>query len=139
MGVITEPMRVSARPYNRVLPRVALQAGLVLSMSFVGCKFVAAPQSSQNGPSGQGTGAAPPALANLNLSALEAELVQRHGEAQRPRIARGLKQVAALWRLETGQTGASGDGDLAAFAREHFIADDAMLVATLARLEKAFE
>ncbi|MFL5353201.1 hypothetical protein [Archangium sp.] len=66
-----------------------------------------------------------------NLSALEAELVARHGEAQRARIERGVEQVAVLWREE--------DGDLASFAREYFIADDKQLDATLARLEAAFE
>ncbi len=65
------------------------------------------------------------------LSALKAELVARHGEAQRARIERGVDQVAVLWREE--------DGDLGAFAREHFIADEKQLEATLARLETAFE
>ncbi|MCY1078515.1 hypothetical protein [Archangium lansingense] len=66
-----------------------------------------------------------------DLPALKSELVSRHGEAQRARIERGVDQVAALWREE--------DGDLAAFAREHFIADEKQLDATLARLETAFE
>ncbi|HEX8826020.1 MAG TPA: hypothetical protein VF794_39305, partial [Archangium sp.] len=66
-----------------------------------------------------------------DLAALKSELVARHGEAQRARIERGVAQVAALWREE--------DGDLAAFAREYFIADEKQLEATLARLETAFE
>ncbi|WP_430384228.1 hypothetical protein [Archangium violaceum] len=66
-----------------------------------------------------------------DLSALKAQLVARHGEAQRARIERGVDQVAALWRAE--------DGDLAAFVREYFIADEKQLEATLARLETAFE
>ncbi|WP_395825436.1 hypothetical protein [Archangium minus] len=66
-----------------------------------------------------------------DLSALKAELVARHGEAQRARIERGVDQVAVLWRAE--------DGDLAAFVREYFIADEKQLEATLARLETAFE
>jgi hypothetical protein len=72
-----------------------------------------------------------PVKQTANLSALEAELVARHGEAQRARIERGVEQVAVLWREE--------DGDLASFAREYFIADDKQLDATLARLEAAFE
>ena len=43
------------------------------------------------------------------LTALCSELVQKHGESQRPRIERGVRQVAALWRKD--------DGDLAAFVR----------------------
>ncbi len=79
---------------------------------------------------------APPAEArpmkqSVDLTALKAELVSRHGEAQRARIERGVEQVAALWREE--------DGELAAFAREYFIADEKQLEATLARLETAFE
>ncbi|WP_369946076.1 hypothetical protein [Vitiosangium sp. GDMCC 1.1324] len=66
-----------------------------------------------------------------DLAALKVELVARHGEAQRARIERGVDQVATLWRAE--------DGDLAAFAREYFIADEKQLEATLARLETVFE
>lgn len=66
-----------------------------------------------------------------DLTALTSELVRRHGEPQRPRVERGIAQVAALWRAD--------DGDLAAFVREHFIADPAALDATFARLEAVFE
>lgn len=72
-----------------------------------------------------------PVKQTAHLSALKAELVSRHGEAQRARIERGVDQVALSWRDE--------DGDLAAFAREYFIADEKQLDATLARLEAAFE
>lgn len=65
------------------------------------------------------------------VAALKAELVAKHGEAQRARIERGVEQVAALWREE--------DGDLGAFVREHFIADPKVLDATFARLEGLFE
>ncbi len=66
-----------------------------------------------------------------DVAALKAELVAKHGEAQRARIERGVDQVAALWREE--------DGDLGAFAREHFLADPKALDATFARLESIFE
>jgi hypothetical protein len=66
-----------------------------------------------------------------DTTALKAELVAKHGEAQRARIERGVEQVAAQWREE--------DGDLAAFVREHFIADPKALDATFARLERIFE
>ncbi|WP_293245956.1 hypothetical protein [Nannocystis sp.] len=65
------------------------------------------------------------------LAALKAELVTTHGEPARARIDRGVDQVARLWRAE--------DGELAAFVREHFIADPAQLDATFARLEQVFE
>ncbi|MFZ5467993.1 MAG: hypothetical protein ACOZIN_01035 [Myxococcota bacterium] len=66
-----------------------------------------------------------------DTAALKAELLKKHGAGQQARIERGLRQVAALWRKE--------DGDLAAFAREHFIADEAKLEATLKRFEQNFE
>ncbi|MCA3011422.1 MAG: hypothetical protein INH41_03385 [Myxococcaceae bacterium] len=67
----------------------------------------------------------------MNTQALEAELVKTHGEAQRARLSAGLKQVASLWRAE--------DGDLAAFAKEHFVSDPARLEATFARFEANLE
>ncbi|SEN15324.1 hypothetical protein SAMN05444354_13217 [Stigmatella aurantiaca] len=77
-------------------------------------------------------GSTPAATARKpETAALKAELVAKHGEAQRARIERGVEQVAAQWREE--------DGDLAAFVREQFIADPKLLDATFARMERLFE
>lgn len=65
------------------------------------------------------------------IDKVAAELVAKHGPTQESRVRRGLAQVAALWRAE--------DGDLAAFAGEHFIADEKKLEATFKRLEAVFE
>ncbi|MFY1830001.1 hypothetical protein ACN47A_29065 [Myxococcus fulvus] len=65
------------------------------------------------------------------LAQVTAELVAKHGEAQRARIERGVAQVALLWRAE--------DGDLGAFAREQFVSEPKVLDATFARLERLFE
>ncbi|WP_211365496.1 hypothetical protein [Polyangium fumosum] len=73
--------------------------------------------------------AAPTVVAGL--TALETELVGKHGEAQRPRIKRGLAQVASLWRAE--------DGEFATFVREQFLSDPAAVDATFARLEGLME
>ena len=65
---------------------------------------------------------------------LEKELTARYGEAQRPRIERGLKQVAEFWR--------DSDGDAAVFedfVRRNFIGDQAGLDTLFARCEKLFE
>ena len=67
----------------------------------------------------------------LDTAALKAELVAKHGEAQRARIERGVAQVLAQWREE--------DGDAAAFIREHFLSDPKALDATFARMERLFE
>ncbi|MGQ0508388.1 MAG: hypothetical protein ACT4TC_24070 [Myxococcaceae bacterium] len=62
---------------------------------------------------------------------LEEALIKAHGEGQRARIQRGLKQCEARWRTE--------DGDLATFAKEFFLSDPQKLNATFARLETVFE
>lgn len=67
----------------------------------------------------------------LDTSAVITRLVAAHSEAQRPRIEQGVRQVASLWRKE--------DGDLAAFALEHFQSDAARLDALFARFEANFE
>jgi hypothetical protein len=65
---------------------------------------------------------------------LEAELIAKHGEAQRERVARGLKQVANFWRAE--------DGDAAAFAefvRTHFAGDQKTLDTMFERFQYNLE
>ncbi|MEQ8278138.1 MAG: hypothetical protein RMA76_28815 [Deltaproteobacteria bacterium] len=66
-----------------------------------------------------------------DTEALVEALVTEHGEGARPRARTGVKQVAALWRAE--------DGDLAAFVKSSFIADEAERTKTFARLEATFE
>ena len=71
---------------------------------------------------------------NEAIARLEKELTARYGESIRPRLARGLKQVAQFWRPE--------DGDAAAFesfTRENFAGDDATLQALFSRFEFATE
>jgi len=77
-----------------------------------------------------------PAFADMteSMAKLETELVARYGEAQRPRLQRGMKQVAQFWRAE--------DGDQAAFEdviRTHFAGDQATLDALFNRLQFVFE
>lgn len=69
-----------------------------------------------------------------SMRKLETELVAKYGEAQRPRLVRGMNQVAQFWRAE--------DGDAAAFedlVRTHFAGDQATLDALFDRLEFLFE
>ncbi|HKC26155.1 MAG TPA: hypothetical protein VKF32_15535, partial [Thermoanaerobaculia bacterium] len=65
---------------------------------------------------------------------LENEVAARWGEAQRPRIARGISQVRSLWRKEDGSP-----DELAAFVRESYLGDPAVRQATFERLERVFE
>lgn len=71
------------------------------------------------------------AAAPMNTKPIEDALLKEHGEAQRARIERGVKQVAALWRKE--------DGDLSTFVKENFIVEQKDLDATFARFEANFE
>jgi hypothetical protein len=77
-----------------------------------------------------------PAFADMteSMKKLETELVAKYGEAQRPRLQRGMKQVAQFWRAE--------DGDQAAFEdviRTHFAGDQATLDALFNRMQFVFE
>src|SRR5437763_217119 len=59
------------------------------------------------------------------------DLVKTHGEDQRPRIERGLKQVKALWKKE--------DGDLDAFVKQYFIGKPDELELTFKHFESNLE
>jgi hypothetical protein len=69
-----------------------------------------------------------------SIARLEKELIERHGEPQRQRIERGLKQAAGFWQ--------SGDGDAGVFeqfVRRNFAADREALDALFARFETQME
>ncbi len=74
---------------------------------------------------------AQPLLTGPQLTTLKQTLVEAHGESSRARIERGIEQVAALWRAD--------DGDLEAFAREHFLREGRELDAVFARFEANLE
>jgi len=74
-----------------------------------------------------------PALQDA-LSGAAAALVARHGEVARPRIERGLRQVAAFWRASDGDAGA-----LRAFAEANFVSDPRELDGLLRRFEEVLE
>jgi hypothetical protein len=71
------------------------------------------------------------AAAPMTTTKIEAELIKKHGDAQKARIERGVRQVAALWT--------KADGDLAAFCAENFIVNQKELDDTFARFESNFE
>jgi hypothetical protein len=77
--------------------------------------------------------APPPALRAAAGRAVRA-LVERHGEASRPRAERGVRQAAAFWRPADGDARA-----FEAFVLEHFAADPAARDATFRRLEASLE
>jgi len=71
---------------------------------------------------------------NLPLPKVESDLVAKYGEAQRPRIQRGLKQVADFWRAEDGDAAAFED-----FVRTNFAGDQTTLDALFGRMELILE
>ncbi|HWQ55537.1 MAG TPA: hypothetical protein VN442_17755, partial [Bryobacteraceae bacterium] len=76
---------------------------------------------------------AQPQLAD-SVSKLEKELTAQYGDAQRPRIVRGLRQVSGFWRPD--------DGDAAAFetfVRRNFAGTQPAVDALFARYEQLLE
>jgi len=71
---------------------------------------------------------------NLPLPKVESDLVAKYGEAQRPRIQRGLKQVADFWRAEDGDAAVFED-----FVRTNFAGDQTTLDALFSRMELILE
>lgn len=70
-------------------------------------------------------------LTPAQLATSKRVLIEKHGEANRARIERGIEQVAALWRAD--------DGDLDAFVHEYFFPEGQELDAVFARFEANFE
>jgi len=66
------------------------------------------------------------------MSALTDDLIKQHGDAQKPRIERGINQCKALWNKKT-------DGDFDAFVKQHFISDPKLLKLTFDHYQSNFE
>lgn len=109
----------------RTAPRLhpALLAGAATCI-LLGSAIAAAPSPPQPAP----------AMQILPTAALEGELAARHGEAQRPRIQRGLAQVAARWRQEDGDA-----TEFSAFVRAQFAGTQATVDTLFARFEHNLE
>jgi len=88
-------------------------------------------------PAASGDASAAPAKSariQIDQATLINAIVQKHGEAARPRAERGVRQIAAFWRAEDGDAAA-----LRAFVEEAFVADPAQLDKLLGRFSAAFE
>jgi hypothetical protein len=72
---------------------------------------------------------APPTAAAI--AEAKQKLVDKHGEAHRAAIVQGVDQVTSLWR--------ASDGDVVAFAVEHFVPDQAGRDAMFERLQATSE
>src|SRR5882762_5287422 len=106
----------------RTLP-LALAAALAAA---VGCKTTAGGD--------RPTPSLKSARIDIDQAALVGMLVQKHGEASRPRAERGVRQVADFWRKEDGDA-----ATLRAFTEIAFVADPQQLDALLRRFSAALE
>ncbi len=106
------------------MSKVIRRAGLA-ALGLIGVLYglaAAAPQGGQ------------PVVTSATIDQLTAELAARYGEAERPRIERGIKQAADFWRRP--------DGDEAAFSevvRSQVAADSNAHNALFTRMEFALE
>jgi hypothetical protein len=81
-----------------------------------------------------GAATAAPDWMAASTAAMEAELVARHGAAQRARVARGLAQVGAFWRDEDG-----GRETFESFVLANFAGDQATVDELFERMETNLE
>lgn len=91
-------------------------------------------QTSETHTSQATAASAQPAWMQSSMTKVESELVTKYGEAQKPRVQRGLKQVSEFWR--------AGDGDAAAFedfALTNFAGDQATLDTMFDRYQRLLE
>ena len=67
------------------LPRFMFAAAVVTAVLMLGCRSQSQMENRR------------PSWINASLSKMETELAAKYGAGQRPRIQRGLKQVADFW------------------------------------------
>ncbi|MDI6765912.1 MAG: hypothetical protein QME52_03715 [Bacteroidota bacterium] len=69
-----------------------------------------------------------------SIKKIQVELIKKHGESQRNRIQRGIKQVADFWRTEDGDASTFEN-----FIQQNFAGDQATLDTMFNRLENLLE
>jgi hypothetical protein len=74
------------------------------------------------------------AWARESMAKLQAELIAKYGESQRPRVNRGLHQVMEYWRPSDGDAAVFED-----FVRKNFAGDQVSLDATFDRYQDLLE
>jgi hypothetical protein len=108
---------------------------LVLPLLAAGLLVTPPPLAAAEAPATAATPpVAAPAVDAATAEAAGAALVATHGEAERPRIERGVEQVRRLWRAEDGDAAA-----FRAFVEQEFVPGGEELDATFARFEFAVE
>ena len=117
-----------------MLVRIHRLFSVVTALALVTAPIVAQETRMPKARTAEAQTAAPPAWMKASVAKLEKELVAKYGEAQQPRIVRGLRQVADFWR--------DADGDAAAFesfVQRNFTGDPESLDTMFARFERLLE
>ncbi len=104
------------------LSRFMVAAAVVAAVLLVGCRSQSKMENRR------------PSWVNNSVSKMETELAARYGAAQRPRIQRGLKQVANFWISTDGDAGAFEE-----FTRKNFAGDQAAVDTLFTRCQRLFE
>ena len=73
----------------------------------------------------------PNLISEATMQSVTTELMKRHGEPQRERIERGIRQAARMWSTEDGD-----EQQFAQFCRDNFIGDEEALGKTFDRLQE---
>lgn len=102
---------------------ISLTACTLAMLLLAGCGAPA-----EKGPAMSGSN-----ITDQTITAVVDTLIARHGEAQRARAEKGVRQAAQLWREEDGTP-----GDFQEFCAAQFIADPDLLDATFQRLQHNF-
>jgi len=127
--MISPPIR--RRCKSGFVPPIRFRQLLSAAAGAVLCWTSAAQEQSPSNPATTGL---EPAGMQEATPGLERELVARYGESQQTRLARGLRQVAQLWRAEDGDRPAFEE-----FVRANFAGDQATLDTLFNRFERLLE
>ena len=123
---------------RRILSALSLSQRLAilrLSLGVAAGFFFCRPVAAQSAPPPPLPAAEPaPVWLPEAGTSVEAGLIARYGEAQRPRLQRGLRQVATFWRAEDGDRPAFEE-----FVRVNFAGDAAALDTLFDRFEHLLE
>ena len=104
------------------LSRFMFSAAVMAAVLIVGCRSRSQKEDRR------------PAWIDNSVVKMETELAAKYGAAERPRIQRGLKQVAEFW------IGADGDaGAFEEFVRKNFAGDQAAVDTLFTRCQRLFE
>ena len=106
---------------------------LLFCLTFAAVRLTSQEMSMQSSTKQTASGTQLPWM-NASAAKMETELAAKYGDSQKPRIQRGLHQVAEFWRADDGDAVAFED-----FVRTSFAGDQATLDTMFDRFQKLME